>query len=148
MAGLSDTALMMSRIITEGIVAEDAPVRRICVGVGHAGGCRNYPDLAQGEGHALAKLVLPGNGVLKERRLYRRQVVVGLTCGIENGLIGQVGCVQGELRIQPVGEAHLLDLGHGSGSRPPRCLIQKAGGSARGYGLTEGGLNRKRHPQT
>ena len=75
MAGLSVMALITSLIIAERVVAENAPVRRISVGRGDSGLLRDHPDLAQDEGHALAKLVL-----IRRRRSEKRRPAPAPDC--------------------------------------------------------------------
>ena len=133
MAGLSVTALITIAIIAESVIAKNAPVRRVRVGRANTGCLRNHPDLAQNEGHTLPELVFSGNGIragngiLKERGLNRRQAVVRFAVGIQDRLIGQVGSVQGELRVEPVGNGCAFQLLYRGWCRSPGCLIQKAG---------------------
>jgi len=85
-------------------------------------------------------LVLAGNGILEERGLHRPKIRIGFSVRGKQGLVRQVGGVQGELRAQPVRDAHLLELGDGGRSGSPCRLVQESGGGVVVQERRPGGL--------
>ena len=94
---------------------------------GHTRFGGDYPDLAQRKRHSLAQLILPRHCVREKRALHGSKVAIRFSAGIENRLIRKVGSVQRELRVQPSGNSHLLQLLNRGRRGPPRGLIQQPG---------------------
>jgi hypothetical protein len=138
-------------IVSKRVVAENPPVGRIRVGVRHSRFGRNHPNLAQDESDSLPELILAGDGVLKEGGLHGGEVAVRRPRGIERGLVGQIRGVQRELPLQPVVDAHLLELYDGGGSGSPGGLIEEPGCGPVGHDqlraarLAEPWTHRQRH---
>ena len=125
-------------VISEGVVAEDPPVRWKRVG-GMNRHLRHHPDLRKDERHALPQLVLPRHGVLEKRGLHcARLLFESPLAPVSAGPAGPTPAPQtappASLRPPSVRAPQ------SSQRRPPCRLIEKPGGRAIAHYRRQGSL--------